>query len=34
MITGKASYKYYLKCDLKAYELEKISLYTYCRMDC
>jgi hypothetical protein len=34
MITDKQSYKYYLKRDLKAYELEKISLYTYCRMDC
>ena len=34
MITDKASYKYYLKRDLKAYGLEKYTLYNYCRMDC
>jgi len=34
MITDKASYLYHLDRDLKAYQLEKISLYTYFRMDC
>ena len=34
MITDKASYHYYLERDLKAYQLEKISLYNYVWMDC
>jgi len=33
MITDKASYKYYVERDLKAYELEKLSLYNYFWMD-
>jgi len=33
MITDKTSYRDYLKCDLKAYGLEKLSLYNYFRMD-
>jgi len=34
MITDKASYRYYLERDLKAYQLDKLSLYNYCWMDC
>jgi serine O-acetyltransferase len=34
MITDKKSYQYYLAQDLKAYELEKLTLYTYYWMDC
>ena len=34
MITDKQSYRYYLQRDLQAYGLEKISLYTWFRMDC
>lgn len=34
MITDKASYKYFLERDLKAYGLEKISVYNYYWMDC
>jgi serine O-acetyltransferase len=34
MISDKASYLYYLERDLKAYQLEKLSLYNYFRMDC
>jgi serine O-acetyltransferase len=34
MITDKASYRYFLERDLKAYELDKITLYNYCWMDC
>jgi len=34
MISDKASYKYYLERDLKAYELDRISFYNYCWMDC
>jgi len=34
MITDKASYHYYLKRDLKAHQLEKLSLYNYVWMDC
>jgi len=33
MITDKASYQYYIERDLRAYELEKLSLYNYCWMD-
>ncbi len=33
MITDKASYRYYLERDLKAYQLEKLSFYNYCWMD-
>lgn len=34
MISDKASYKYYLKRDLQAHELDKLSFYNYCWMDC
>jgi serine O-acetyltransferase len=34
MISDKKSYKYFLERDLKAYQLEKISFYNYCWMDC
>lgn len=34
MITDKTSYRYYLERDLKAYQLEHLSLYNYWRMDC
>ncbi|MEI8087708.1 MAG: serine acetyltransferase [Paludibacter sp.] len=34
MITDKASYRYYLKRDLKAFQLDKLSLYNYVWMDC
>jgi len=34
MITDRASYKFYLQRDLKAYEIEKITLFKYCWMDC
>ena len=34
MITDKASYKYYLDRDLKAYQLDKLSIYSYMRIDC
>lgn len=34
MITDKASYQYYIKRDLKAYELDKLSFYNYMWMDC
>ena len=34
MITDKKTYKYYLARDLAAYQLNKISLYNYCWMDC
>ena len=34
MITNKASYHYYLERDLKAYQLEKLTLYNYIWMDC
>jgi len=34
MITDKASFKYFLERDLKAYELDRISFYNYYRMDC
>lgn len=33
MIIDKATYKYYIACDLKAYGLHKLSLYDYLRMD-
>ncbi|MHB9140545.1 MAG: serine O-acetyltransferase [Paludibacter sp.] len=33
MITDKASYRYYLERDLKAYQLDKLSFYNYCWMD-
>lgn len=33
MITDKASYSYYVERDLKAYQLEKLSLYNYVWMD-
>ena len=33
MITDKTSYKYYIKRDLAAYELEELSLYNYFWMD-
>ena len=34
MIIDKASYRYFLKRDLKAYNLEKLSFYNYCWIDC
>jgi serine O-acetyltransferase len=34
MITDKVSYRYYLERDLKAHQLEKLSFYNYCWMDC
>ena len=34
MITDRATYKYYLQRDLKAYQIEKITLFKYCWMDC
>lgn len=34
MIIDKASYRYYLERDLKAYELERLSFYNYWWMDC
>jgi len=34
MISDKASYKYYLERDLKAYELDRVSFYNYFWMDC
>jgi len=33
MISDKASYKYYIERDLKAYQLDKLSFYNYCWMD-
>lgn len=33
MITDKASYKYYLERDLKAYGLKEYNFYSYCRID-
>lgn len=33
MISDKASYKYYIERDMKAYQLNKLSLYNYCWMD-
>jgi serine O-acetyltransferase len=33
MITDKVTYRYYLKRDLKAYQLEKLSIYNYFWMD-
>lgn len=33
MITDKASYRYYIKRDLAAYELSRLSFYNYCWMD-
>jgi serine O-acetyltransferase len=33
MITDKASYKYFVQCDLKAYQLSKVSIFTYRRLD-
>ena len=33
MITDKATYKFYVERDLKAYELKKLSFYNYCWMD-
>lgn len=33
MISDKASYKYYLTRDLQAYGLEKLTIYSYLRMD-
>lgn len=34
MITDKASYRHYLKRDLKAHQLDKLSIYNYLWMDC
>ena len=34
MITDKATYKYYLERDLKAYQLERISFFNYWWIDC
>ena len=33
MITDKASYRYYLERDLRAYELRMFSFHNYCCMD-
>jgi serine O-acetyltransferase len=34
MITDKASYHLYLQRDLQAYQLDRLSFYNYCWMDC
>jgi serine O-acetyltransferase len=34
MISDKATYRYFLERDLKAYQLEKLSFYNFCWMDC
>ncbi len=34
MISDKASYKHYLSRDLKAYQLDKFTIYSYLRVDC
>jgi len=34
MITDKTTYNYFLERDLKAYQLDKITFYNYCWMDC
>jgi serine O-acetyltransferase len=34
MITDKATYRYYIERDLKAYHLDKLSFYNYIWMDC
>lgn len=34
MIQSKSDYKYYVKCDLKAHQLNSLSFYDYWRRDC
>ena len=34
MIQSKLDYKYYMKCDVKAYQLDSVSFYNYWRIDC
>ena len=34
MIQSKKDYKYYVQCDLRAYELDSVSFYNYWWMDC
>jgi hypothetical protein len=34
MIMDKATYEYYLKMDLAAHQLDKLSFFNYWHMDC